>query len=70
MSSGPRSQQNLSMIAFCVRRFDPGYHNSDEVEFFIRRSSRLLITSNISTGTGPSWILCRLVWMWCDAALV
>ena len=32
-------------------------------------SSRLVITSNISTGTGSPWSLCRPVGMWCDAAL-
>ena len=30
---------------------------------------RLVITSNISAGTGSSWCLCRPVGMWCDAAL-
>ena len=35
----------------------------------LRRSSRLVITSNISAGTGSSWSLCRPVGMWCDAAL-
>ena len=35
----------------------------------LRRSSRLVITSNISAGTDSSWSLCRQVGMWCDAAL-
>ena len=35
----------------------------------LRRSSRLVITSNISAGTGSSWSLCCPVGMWCDAAL-
>ena len=28
VTSGPRSQQNLSILAFCVRRCGSGYHNS------------------------------------------
>ena len=35
----------------------------------LRRSSRLVITSNISAGTGSLWSLCRPVGIWCDAAL-
>ena len=36
---------------------------------FLRRSSRLFITSSISAGTGSSWSMCHPVGMWCDAAL-
>ena len=36
---------------------------------FLQRSSRLVITSNISAGTGSSWSLCRPVGMWSDVAL-
>ena len=43
--------------------------SSGEVRSLLRRSSRLVITSSISAGTGSSWSLCRLVGMWCDAAL-
>ena len=35
----------------------------------LRGSSRLVITSSISAGTGSSWSLCRPVGKWCDAAL-
>ena len=73
MSSGPRSQQNLSIFAFCVRRCGTGGHNSalavQATRSLLRRSSRLVITSNISAVTGSSCILCRPVGMWCDAAL-
>ena len=43
--------------------------SSDEVGSLLRRSSRLVITSSISAGTGSSWILYRPVGMWCDADL-
>ena len=39
------------------------------MECLLRRSSRLVITSNISSGTGSSWSLCRPVGMCYDAAL-
>ena len=42
---------------------------SGEVGSLLRKSSRLVITSNISAGTGSSWSLCRPVGMWCDTAL-
>ena len=70
LSSGPRSQQNLSIYSFCVRRSGSGcLGSSGEVGSLLRRSSRLVITSNISVGTGSSWSLCRPLGMWCDAAL-
>ena len=47
----------------------PSFGSSGEVGSLLRRSSRLVITSNISAGTGSSWSLCRPVGMWCDAAL-
>ena len=59
-------------FACCVRRCGSGCHNSVlavQVRSLLRRSSRLVITSNISAGTGSSWSLCRPVEMWCDAAL-
>ena len=43
--------------------------SSDKVGYLLRRSSRLVITSSISAGTGSSWSLCHPVGMWCDAAL-
>ena len=73
LPSIPRSQQHLSILAFCVRRCSSGCHNSvlavggGRISF--TRSSRLVITSNIAAGTGSSWSLCRPVGMWCDAAL-
>ena len=42
---------------------------SGEVRSLLRRSSRLVITSSISAGTGSPWSLCRPVGMWCDAAM-
>ena len=71
---GPCSQQNLSILfrlcshmRFWMSLFSLG--SSDEVGSLLRRSSRLVITSSISAGTGSSWSLCRLVGKWCDAAL-
>ena len=52
-----------SQMRFWMSLFSLG--SSDEV----RMSSRLVITSSISAGTGSSWILCRPAGMWCDAAL-
>ena len=40
-----------------------------EVESLDLRSSRVLIFSNISVGTGSVLIRCRPEGMWCDAAL-
>ena len=48
------SQMLLWMSLFSLGR-------SDEVWSFLRRSSRLVITSSISAGTGSSWSLCRPV---------
>ena len=43
--------------------------SADEVRSLLWESSRLVITSSISAGTGSSWSLGRPVGMWCDAAL-
>ena len=43
--------------------------SSCEVGSPLRRSSHIVITSNISAGTCSSWSLCRPMGMWCDAAL-
>ena len=56
-----------SQMRFWMSLFSLG--SSGEVRSLLRRSSRLVITSSISAGTGSSWSLCRPVWMWCDAAL-
>ena len=56
-----------SQMRFWMSLFSLG--SSDEVWSLLRRSSRLVITSSISAGTGSSWSLCRPVGMWCDAAL-
>ena len=63
------------MFAFCVRRCGSGCYitvlavHSSEVGSLLRSSSRLVITYNISAGTGALWSLCRPVGMWYDAAL-
>ena len=44
------------------------FGSSGEVGFLLRRASRLVMTSNISVGTGSSCSLCRPVGMWCDTA--
>ena len=69
-----QGQQDISIFSFCVRRCGSGCHNSVLAvqvrwDLLYVRSSRLVITSNISAGTGSSWSLCRPVGMWCDAAL-
>ena len=56
-----------SQMRFWMSLFSLG--SSDEGWSLMRRSSRLVITSSISAGTGSSWILCRPVGMLCDAAL-
>ena len=56
-----------SQMRFWKSLFSLG--SSCEVRSLLRRSSRLVITSSISAGTGSSWSLCRPVGMWCDAAL-
>ena len=56
-----------SQMHFWMSLFSLG--SSGEVQSLLRRSSRLVITSSISAGTGSSWCLCRPVGMWCDAAL-
>ena len=55
------------LIRFWMALFNLG--SSCKVGLFLRRSSRLFITSSISAGTGSSWSLWRTVGMWCDAAL-
>ena len=55
-----------SQMRFWMSLFSLG--SSDEVWSLLWKSSRLVITSSISVGTGSSWSLCRLVGMWCDAA--
>ena len=57
----------LTDVRFWMSLFSLG--SSDEVASLLRKSSRLVITSSISAGTCSSWSLCRLVGMWCDAAL-
>ena len=62
------------LFSVCVRICGSGCHNSvlggsGEVGSILWRSSRLVITSNISAGTGSSWNLYRPVGMWCDDAL-
>ena len=56
-----------SQMRFWMSLFSLG--SSGEVRSLLRRSSRLVITSSISAGTGSSWSLCRPVGMWCDAVL-
>ena len=56
-----------SQMRFWMSLFSLGC--SGEVRSLLRRSSRLVITSSISAGTGSSWSLCRPVGMWCAAAL-
>ena len=56
-----------SQMRFWMSLFSLG--SSGEVRSLLRRSSRLVITSSISAGTGSSWSLCCPVGMWCDAAL-
>ena len=56
------SQMNLWMSLFSLG-------SSDEVGCILRRSSRLVITSSISAGTGVSWSLCPPVEMWCHAVM-
>ena len=56
-----------AQMRFWMSLFSLG--KSDEVGFLLWRSSRLVITSSISAGTGSSWSLCRPVGMWCDADL-
>ena len=56
-----------SQMRFWMSLFSLG--SSDEVGSLFRRSSRLVITSSISAGTGSSWSLCCPVGMWCAAPL-
>ena len=56
-----------SQMRFWMSLFSLG--SSGEVRSLLRRSSRLVITSNSSADTGSSWSLCRSVGMWCDADL-
>ena len=46
-----------SQMRFWMFLFSLG--SSDEVGSLLRRSSRLVITSSMSAGTGSSWSLCR-----------
>ena len=55
-----------SQMRFWMSLFSLG--SSDEEGSLFRMSSRLVITSSISAGTGSSWSLCR-PGMRCDAAL-
>ena len=56
-----------SQMRFWMSLFSLG--SSGEVRSPLRRTSRLVITSSISAGTGSLWSLCRPLGMWCDAAL-
>ena len=56
-----------SQMRFWMSLFSLG--SSNEVGSLLRRSSRLVITSRISAGTGFSWRLCHPVCVWCDVAL-
>ena len=56
-----------SQMSFWMPLFSLG--SSDEVGSLLGRSSRLVITSSSSAGTGSSWRLCRPLEMWCHAAL-
>ena len=62
-----KSLNFCSQMRFWMSLYSLG--SSGEVRSLLRRSSRLVITSSISGGTGSSWSLCRPVGMWCDAAL-
>ena len=62
-----KSLRLCTHMRFWMSLFSLG--SSGEVQSLLRRSSRLVITSSISAGTGSSWSLCRPVGMWCDAAL-
>ena len=56
-----------SQMRFWMSLFSLG--SSGEVRSLLQRSSRLVITSSSSAGTGSSWSLWRPVGIWCDAAL-
>ena len=56
-----------SQMRFWMSLFSLG--SSGEVWSLLRKSSRLVITSSISAGTGSSWRMCRPVGMWYDAPL-
>ena len=43
--------------------------SSDEVEYVLWRSSRLLITSSIDAGTGSSYSMCGPGRIWSDVVL-
>ena len=66
-TTSPHLCRLCSHMRFWMYLFSIG--SSDEVGFLLRRSSRLVITSSISAGTGSSWSMYRPVGMWYDAAL-
>ena len=73
MSSGPRSQQYLSIFVFCVRRCGSGCHNS-VLAFHARwdlfYGGHLVLSSHlISLLVEVPRGMCRPAGMWCDAAL-
>ena len=68
------SKVSTKSFHFCVHSCGSGCHNSvlagqARCGLFHKGHLVLVITSNISAGTGSSWSLCRPVGMWCDAAL-